>query len=247
MTMRSLRTLAVPALALGLVLAALVAGAAWATVRPAEATGSSAVAPLPSIVNTRIVRAEATLARMGASADANQLSKVPSRLSNALGQTADAWGAAKYVIRTTPPTPAGDAVDDGNGGAAGAYAGPEDTAFAVLSLQHELIAATATMINKSAAKTASLRKSWFKTIVSAQNRRNAAIAFIHKRKPADPTWATVMPGLLPQLNDEAKELSGDVATTKANRTLRKSMLAVRKNALKTRGLIKKYWPPVPAG
>jgi len=56
-----------------------------------------------------------------------------------------------------------------------------------------------------------------------------------------------MPGLIPQLNDEAKELNGDVATTKANRTLRKSMLAVRKNALKTRGLVNKYWPPVPAG
>src|SRR4051794_32418055 len=113
MRMRSLPSLIVPAIALGLALVALVAGAARAPAPPAEATGSSGALPIPSIVNTRIVRVEATLRRMGASADANQLKQVPPRLSNALAQTADAWGAAKYVIKTTPPTPVGDAVGDG--------------------------------------------------------------------------------------------------------------------------------------
>jgi hypothetical protein len=237
--MHSLRTLTPLALVLGLVLAAPGAGG---SAPPVHANGSSAAASVPSLVNFRIVRVEAALqrARDYGNANAAQLSKAASALAVARAETTSAFNGAKYLIKTVPPTPAGDALGD-----AVVYAGPEDAAFAVLSLQHDLITAAGEMIASTTNK--ALRKSWFSAIAAGQAKRAVLVSFIHSHKPANPNWATVMPGLVPQLNDEVKLINGKLVATKAKGTLRKAMVAVRRQATKTRANVNKYWPPAPAG
>jgi len=105
----------------------------------ARITGGDAPPPIPSIVNTRLVRAEAALGRATADYDENQPAQAVVPIGAALSNTAKSWGAEKYIIKTTPPTPVGDAVGDGTGGAATAYAGPEDTGVAILNAQHDVI------------------------------------------------------------------------------------------------------------
>jgi hypothetical protein len=237
--MKSLRTLIPLALVLGLVLAAPGAGG---SAPEAHASGTGAPPVAPSLVNFRIVRVEATLQRARDYGNANtaQLSKAASALAVARAQTTSAFNSAKYLIKTMPPTPAGDALDD-----AVVYGGPEDAAFAVLSLQHDLITAAGEMIASTTNK--ALRKSWFSAIAAGQAKRAVLVSFIHSHKPANPNWATVMPGLVPQLNDEVKLINGKLVATKAKGKLRKAMVAVRKQATKTRANVNKYWPPAPAG
>lgn len=244
--MRSLRTLAPLAVALGLVVAAPAAGGAARNAAPAaEADGDGAAALIPSIVNTRIVRTEAALARATKYADSNNQAKAIGELNTARAQAKYAWNAAKYVIKTTPPSAAGDVFPDGTGAGATAYAGREDTAFAAISLQHDVVATTVGLLSQAGAKNKALRTSWVKAISSSQATRNAAVAFIHTRKLPG-TFPTVMPGLVPLANDELKELKGRMKLTGFTGSLRKSLVASQKRALKTRKLVNKYWPPAPA-
>jgi hypothetical protein len=245
--MPSLRTLALLAVALGLILAAPAAGgAAQNSVPPAEAAGDGAPQVIPSIVNTRIARAHAALQRASSYMDGKQVTKVAAALNVARANGTYAWNAAKYVIKTTPPTPAGDVVPDGTGAGGALYAGPEDTAFAVLSLQHDVVSTVVGLMTQANAKSPSLRRSWLNAIVSSQATRNAAVAFIHSRKPPGPTWVTVMPNVVPLVNDELKDLNGRMKMTGFTGTLHRSLVKARKRAIKTRTLVNKYWPPAPA-
>jgi hypothetical protein len=62
-----------------------------------------------------------------------------------------AWRGAKHVIRTTPPPPAEEdgvrARASGDGPTRPTYAAPADSAFAVLTLQHDVAAATLELID----------------------------------------------------------------------------------------------------
>jgi hypothetical protein len=244
--MRSLRTLAPLAVALGLIVAAPAAGGAVQNGGPpVEAAGDGAAPLIPSIVNTRIVRAQAALRRASRHADRRQPAKLVGALNSARAQARYAWNAANYVIRTTPPSPAGDALPDGTEAAAGAYAGREDTAFAALSLQHDVVATTVGLMTQVDAKTKALRTSLINAISSSQAVRNRAVAFIHTRKLPG-TFPTVMPNLVPLANDEVRELNGRMKMTGFAGTLRKSLLKSRLRAVKTRKLVNKYWPPAPA-
>jgi hypothetical protein len=244
--MRSLRTLAPLAVVLGLIVAAPAAGgAARSAAPPAEAAGDAPAALIPSIVNTRIVRAQAALRRARAYSDSAQTTKAVAALNVATAQAGFAWNAAAYVIRTTPPTAGDDAVPDGDAAAGAAYAGREDTAFAALSVQHDVVATTVGLLTQAGGKNTALRKSWVNAISSSQAVRNRAVAFIHTRKLPG-TFPTVMPGLVPLANDEVKELNGRIKLTGFTGTLRKSLLASRVRAVKTRTLVNRYWPPVPA-
>lgn len=242
--MRSLGSFLSLAVTLGLVLAAPSASGAPGPDPSAQVDGDAAAAVLPSVANSRIVRAEATLVRAGVYADANQRNEAAKRITVARARTTQAWNAAKWLIVTTPPSSGGDGVGDGTAAGAGPYAGPEDTAFAVLSLQHDLVAGAVQMIVQADGKNKVLRKAWVDAIVAGQVKRKTAIAFIHKRKKPN-IWGTVMPGLVPELTDEIKMINGKIAAARPKGALRKSMLAARSRALKARKLINKYWPPVP--
>jgi hypothetical protein len=242
--MRSRRTLVPLVVALGLILAAPAAGgAARNAAPPAEAAGDGAAPLIPSIVNTRIVRAQAALGRAARSADSGQTAKIVTELNTASAQARYAWNAASYVIKTSPPTAGDDAVPDGDAAAGAVYAGREDTAFAALSVQHDVVATTIGLMTQAGGKNKALAKSWIKAISSSQAVRNRAVAFIHTRKLPG-TFPTVMPGLVPLANDEVKELNGRIKLTGFSGALRKSMVASRLRAVKTRKLVNKYWPPV---
>jgi hypothetical protein len=243
--MRVPRTLALLAVALGLIVAAPAAGGPPHSTGPsAHAAGSGAAPIIPSLVNTRIVRAQAALRRAAAYADSNQPAKVVAALNTSRAQARFAWNAAAYVIKTSPPSVVGDALPDGTEGAGG-YAGREDTAFAALSLQHDVVEATVGLLTQKGAKSKALRTSWINAISSSQAVRNSAVAFIHKRtKPG--TFPSVMRNLIPLANDELKELNGRMKMTGFTKPLRTSLLRSRTRALKTRTLVNRYWPPVPA-
>jgi hypothetical protein len=55
-----------------------------------------------------------------------------------------------------------------------------------------------------------------------------------------------MPGVVPQVNDELKEINGRLKMTGFTGSLRTSLLRARTRATKSRKLVNTYWPPVPA-
>ncbi|HEU4865273.1 MAG TPA: hypothetical protein VFT76_03395 [Actinomycetota bacterium] len=244
--MRSRRNIVLLAVALGLIAAVPAAGGAARQLAPSPGADGTAAAPLiPSIVQTRITRAQAALRRANTFADSGQTAKQIASLNTASAQARFAWNAAVYVVKTSPPSAAGDALPDGDAAAGAAYAGREDTAFAAISVQHDVVATTVALMTQAGAKNAALRKSWVKAISTAQAVRNKAVAFVHTRKLPG-TFPAVMPGLVPLANDEIKELNGRMKLTGFNGSLRTSLLASRIRAVKTRRLVNKYWPPVPA-
>jgi hypothetical protein len=244
--MRSRRHITLLAVALGLIAAVPAAGGTARGITPSAGADGTAAAPvIPSIVQTRIVRAQAALRRANAFADSGQTGNQIASLNTASAQARFAWNAAVYVVKTSPPSVAGDAFPDGDAAAGGAYAGREDTAFAAISVQHDVVATTVALMTQAGAKKTALRKSWVKALSTAQAVRNKAVAFIHTRKLPG-TFPAVRPGLVSLANDEVKELNGRMKMTGFTGTLRKSLLASRTRAVKTRTLVNRYWPPVPA-
>src|SRR4051794_25963013 len=138
--MLSFRTIALVAIGAALVVVAPAVGKSLtgsaSAERSAQIAGGDAPLPIPSIVNTRLVRAESALGRSTADVDENQPAQAVVRIGAAVSNVTKAWGAEKYLIKTTP-APAAAAVGDGTGGGATAYAGPEDTGFAILSAEHD--------------------------------------------------------------------------------------------------------------
>lgn len=254
--MRSFRKLAPLAVVLGLIVAAPAAGGAGQNAgSPAEAAGAEAALPIPSIVNTRIVRAQAALARAAKYMDGNQVAAAVTALNSGRANAVYAWNAAKFVIKSTPP-PAEDALPDGDP-VVGGYAGPEDTAFAALSVQHDVVTTAVGLMTQPSAKNVALRKSLINAVAGTQAVRNAAVAYIHTLAPpaedaiidgpdAGALWPTVMPNLVPHANDEIKQINGRLKMTGFSGTLRTSLLNSRTRAVKTRTLVNTYWPPVPA-
>ena len=237
-----LRTLLPLAAALGFVSGVPAAGGA----PPATAAGGGAPALTPAIVATHLARAEAALARTLRFADQGQATKVPRELKTAQLQARYAWNAAAYVIKTSPPSVAGAAFPDGNGGTGPAYAGREDTAFAALGVYHEIVATTTGLVTQSGGKSKALRTSWVRAIAISQAARNGAVRYIHKLKSPG-TFPTVMRGLVPLVNDEMKQLNGRMKLTGFTGPLRTSLLRARTRDVTTRKLVNTYWPPVPSG
>jgi hypothetical protein len=223
----------------------------------ARITGGDAPPPIPSIVNTRLVRAEAALGRATADYDENQPAQAVVPIGAALSNTAKSWGAEKYIIKTTPPTPVGDAVGDGTGGAATAYAGPEDTGVAILNAQHDVITTSVSMVETT---NAALQKSLLSAISSAASAMKTEITYIHSIAPppaadgvqadgtgAGSTWDTVMPNVAPVLQDEIQQLAGRQALNKFPSAVASALSAARLKANDTLNQLNTWWPPVPAG
>lgn len=257
--MPSFRFLALAAVAAALIVVAPAIGdsgaARQSAVPPAQAAGGDIPPPLPSLVNTRLVRSQAALGRATAAFDENQAAQAVVPIGAAVDNLTKAWSAEKYLIQTTPP-PVEDAISDGDP-VVGTYAGPEDTAFAALSVQHDVVTTAVGLMTQPSAKNVALRKSLINAVAGTQAVRNAAVAYIHTLAPpaedaiidgpdAGALWPTVMPNLVPHANDEIKQINGRLKMTGFSGTLRTSLLNSRTRAVKTRTLVNTYWPPVPA-
>jgi hypothetical protein len=254
--MLSFRTLALAAVVTALVVVAPAVGdsgsARQSAVPPAQAAGGDVAPTIPSIVDTRLVRAQSALARSTAEFDENQPGQAVVPMGAAASNLSKAWNAAKYVIKTAPPPPTDDALIDGDGGGV-LYAGPEDTAFAVLSDQHDLVSTAVGMMETT---NAPLLKSLSDSIASVQASRTAAINYIHSIEPPpeddavgpddEPTatWATVMPNLIPVLDDEIQQITGRLAMTKFPTASRTVLINSRTRAQSAKALVNQYWPPV---
>jgi hypothetical protein len=255
--MVSLRRLALPGIAAALIVAAPAVAESGGTrqnaVPPAHADGGDAPPILPSIVNTRLVRAEAALSKATDAVDAGQPAQGAAPINAAVANVTAAWSAEQYVIKTAPPAPVGDsAYSDGSGGAGPSYAGPEDTGFAVLSAEHDVIT---TAVGIAETSDAGLSKSALSAITAMQNSRDAAIKYIHKiapppvadGTPVGSTWDAVMPGYVAVLDDEIQQLKGRLALTKFSASTKTALTNARLKAADAKDLINSYWPPVPAG
>jgi hypothetical protein len=251
-----LRKLVLPSVAVALIVAApavaQTAGAQPTVVPPAHADGGDAPPIYPSIVNTRLVRAEAALSRATDAYDEGQPAESAAQVAAAVANMTASWSAEEYVIKTAPPAPAAESFSDGTGATGPAYAGPEDTGFAVLSAEHDVIS---TAVGMAETSNAALSKSLLTAISAMQTSRTAAIKYIHKIAPpptgagtgAGSTWDTVMPGYVAVLDDEIQQLKGRLALTKFSASTKAALTSARLKAADTKDLINTYWPPVPAG
>jgi hypothetical protein len=203
--MLSVRALAPLAAAAGL-MAALPAGAVAAPAHKtsAHAAGGAPTALIyPSLVSTRLIRAQTALDRAAKFADIGMPDKAITALTAARNNLTKAWTGAKYVIRTTPPPPpaAGKAVFHKRSffrsGRLKIYKGRRgrlvhgadvvppvgavpasiyDTGFAALSLQHYAATVAVGLIDDSSGTTLTAVRS---TLARSLNDRDAAIAYIH--------------------------------------------------------------------
>lgn len=236
-------------------------GPAFARGPVATATGGDVVPIVyQSIVNVRLVRAEAGLVRAATLVDQNKGTAAVAELKAVQANTTAAWTAAKYVIKTTPPPVATeDAFGHASGGAVATtspYAAPSQTGVAVLSLQHDVIATSLGLLKGAPAAL----KTQIKTMVAATVKaRVAAVAYIHSVAPpvaaddafahasggAVPTdWGTEMQTVVPLLDDEIQQLKGTHAIfPKLAPTF---LTVIRVADVATEATINKWWPPVPA-
>jgi hypothetical protein len=239
---------------------ALITAAPAAAGPRAGAAGGDAGAPLyPSIVNIPMVRGEAALSRAVEYADTAQVPQAVAQLAIARAQLRKAWIGAKYVIDTAPPPPAGDGAlgrISGNGGGGSPYADQYTTALGVFGLFHDVAVTSAGLTDTGGSALLSALSS---SIFAALNQRDAAIAYIHsidKPPPAGDarlaggaivgSWGTVMPQVIPQLDDEMQQIDGTLKGTVSSgvgRVLRAAEL----QDVKSERTVNQYWPPVPAG
>jgi hypothetical protein len=265
--MRSSSRAAVP---LAVVAALIAAAPAAADSRPApkaEASGGDVVELIyPSIVRVRLARTERALDRAtekfenGTPADAASPLKVVRR------QMAAAWRGAKYVIRTTPPPPPAEdltrprARKSGGAPVGPTYASPPDTAFAVLSLQHDVSSAVAQLIDGAHGTSLNALAT---TLNLANDRRDQALRYILSVAPpappaedlartsqeegAVPTFDTVMPNLGPQLDDELQAIEGTKSdATDLTAGGRRLLNAAATQIAGTKAFVNTNWPLVPA-
>jgi hypothetical protein len=274
-SLRRSTALALTAGAIGLVAVAAASTGSPSNVQPADyhyapapvaqaSGGDAGPLPYPSIVNVHLVRAEAALSRAVTWSDQGQPGNAIGELSTARAQTQTAWIAAKYVIETAPPPVAGDgAYAHASGGAVGgvAYASPEETGAAVLNLQHDIVTTAIGLIDTP---DPTLLPNLRTTIKSAITARDDAIGYIHAI-PAPPVagdgavhaqaggapiaagWSTVMPNVIPLLDDEIQEIKGTRAIYSTLSTSVRSFLgSMRLRLIDTEDTINQYWPPLPA-
>jgi hypothetical protein len=242
----------------------LVAASAATAAPPAHIAGGDAGPPTyPSLVNVRLVQAQKALDRAFDYQGNGETDKAAVALRNARTAMTKAWTGAKYYIEHAPPPPV--AGDDGvaiiTGGAVGGaspYASPQDTAFAVFSVQHQVETTAMGMIDTASG---ALLNSVSTSIFAAMNARDAAIKYIHAI-PAPPvagddsvdakasggaiasTWATVMPNLVFQLDDELQQIDA-MGTLSAGK--RRVLNAAELQATRTEKNVNAWWPPAPVG
>jgi hypothetical protein len=257
------------ALAAGLVAAA--PAVADVKPQPAHASGGDVVAlTYPSIVRIRVSRTERALDRATRKMENGKVAEAAVTFKVIRRQMAAAWRGAKYVIRSTPPPPAAEDIfrpgarKSGDPPAGGTYASPPETAIRVLTLQHDVAAAVGQLIDGAHGTGLNALAT---TLNFTDDRRDGAVAYIYSVAPpvppeaedaraqarasqeegAVPTFDTLMPNLLPDLDDELQALAGTESdATDLTAGGRLLLNAAEAQVTKTRALVNSLWPPVPA-
>jgi hypothetical protein len=258
------------ALAVGLVAAAPAGAHGTGSHAKAKAAGGDVAPTLPSIVRVRVNRGEKALEKASNYVDRNQNDKAITALLGARRNMYAAWKGAQYVIETAPPPVAGDASvhrvqahKSGGAPAGTVYADPVTTAVAVLGFQHDVAATGYSLLDGGKGTLLAAANT---TVFAALDRRDQAIAYIaklpappaaadarvhrvtaHKADDAAlPTFATLMPNVVPDLDDEEQQIQGlmkDGAVTPKGKTLLKDALV---QVILTENTINTNWPPAPA-
>ena len=235
----------------------------------AKAAGSDGPPPvLPSLVRTRIARGTKAIERAGDWVDQEDNTKAVVSLRNVRRNMYAAWrGAVDVVENAPPPTPPGDGLRRGSvqARASATYVSPEETAVAVLNFQHDVAVASYGLLD--GAKGA-LRDAVSTTMFAALDRRDRAAVYIHSRpvppppppdlahasalahasdEDAPPSFATLMPAIVPDLDDELSQtkalLRGGALTPGEKRVMGQA----RTQVLETKDQINTWWPPLPPG
>lgn len=269
--MRSLRAALPLALAVGLVAAAPAAADAKSTPR-AHASGGDAVELIyPSLVRVRIARTERALDRATRKVENGKPVEAATTLKVVRRQMAASWRGAKYIIRTTPPPPPAEdarvrpgARKSGGAPVGPTYATPPDTAFRVLTLQHDVSSAMVALIDGAHGTGLNALST---TLNMVNDRRDAALAYIlsvappappeaedarvrartsQEEEDAGPTFDTVMPNLAPQLDDELQAIDGTTSdATDLTAGGRRLLNAAKAQVTKTKTFVSTNWPLVP--
>jgi hypothetical protein len=265
------------ALAIGLVMAPAAladSGSAKSDHVRAKAAGSDGPPPvLPSLVRTRIARGTKAIERAGDWVDQEDDAKAVVSLRNARRNMYAAWrGAVDVVENAPPPPPPGDGLrrvirvhGRVDAHASATYLSPEETAVAVLNFQHDVAGAAYGLLD--GAKGA-LRDAVSTTMFAALNRRDLAVVYIHNRpvppppppdlarasaqahasqEDATPSFATLMPGVVPDLDDELAQTKGLLRGGALTPGEKRIMGQARAQLLETKDQINTWWPPLPPG
>jgi hypothetical protein len=268
--MRSMRAVVPLALAVGLITAAPAAADAKAPKRAHAAGGDVVTLTYPSLVQVRIGRTERALERATRKIENGKVDKGATTLKVVRRQLSAAWRGAKYVVRTAPPPPADDARvgarKAGDPPVGPTYASPPDTAFRVLTLQHDVAAAMVALIDGAHGTGLNALST---TLNQVNDRRDQALAYILSVAPpvppeddaadaarvrahvsqeedAVPTFDTVMPALNPQIDDELQAIDGTrLDATDLTAGGRRLLNAADTQVTKTKAFVATNWPLVP--
>jgi hypothetical protein len=269
--MRSMRAALPLALAVGLIAASPAAADAKMPSK-AHASGGDAVELIyPSLVRVRVARTERALERATKKIENDDFVKAATTLKVVRRQMAAAWRGAKYVIRTTPPPPPAEdaaarprARKSGGAPVGPTYAGPADTAFRVLTLQHDVSAEMVQLIDGAHGTGLNALST---TLNMANDRRDSAMQYILSVAPPAPPvgedarvraraagdapvtagFETVMPNLIPQFDDEIQAIEGTTSDATDLTAGGRRLLNAAKNQINgSKAFVNTNWPPVPA-
>jgi hypothetical protein len=239
-------TLAVAIAAATLIAAAPAAAAPREPAPKAHAAGDPAVV-IPSVISTRTTRVDNALGRLtdyvddGDTVGVDRTGKVIRR------QLAAAWRGAVYYVKNPPPPVAEDAQESDDGPV---VADQFTAAFAVMESYHEVAATIGQLVDGARVP---ILDSMSKTLFWTLDARDKAIATAHSLEPpVDPeaeegegaTFGTVMPGLLPHLDDESQQIRALQTDATDLRPGGRNLLtlALAQNAL-TAQTVNTFWPP----
>ncbi len=264
--MRSLRAIVPLAVATSLVAVSPAAADAQAPAK-AHASGSDVVAlTYPSLVQVRIGRTERALERATRKIENNKPVEAATTLKVVRRQLSAAWRGAKYVVRTAPPPapPAEDARVRAQKSQARTYATPPETAYRVLTLQHDVASAMVALIDGSHGTGLDALST---TLNQVNDRRDQALQYIlsvtppappaedarvrarksQEEEDAAPTFATVMPPYAADLDDELQAITGTLTdATDLTAGGRRLLNAANAQVTKTKSFVSTNWPILPA-
>jgi hypothetical protein len=257
-------------------LALAAAAPATARTRPAPdshaAGGDVIVLTYPSLVKSRVTAARRAFKHAEDMFDDERPAKAAAALKIARRRLSAAWRGARTVIRTTPPPPAEEASVPARAHASDdpvgpTRAAPPDTALLVLTLQHEFMTSTVELIDGATGTGLTALKA---TLAFTLDQRDQAIKDIRTIVPPAPpaeearvrhqvparasggdgavvsTFATVMPDVVAQLDDELQEIdgiSGDSPDLGAGG--RRALTAAGTRIARSRATVNRLWPPIP--
>jgi hypothetical protein len=212
---------------------------------------------LPSIVGKRINRGEKALERAGDYVDREMPDKAVVSLRNARRNMYAAWRNAVDVVDNAPPPPPAEAgrvhtlvpVRE-KAHSSTVFVSPEETAVAVLGFQNDVATSAFDLLDNAKG---TLRDAVSTTMFAALNRRDNAIVYIHNRPVPPPvagedapaTFATLMPDVVTDLDDELGQIRGLVRGGALTLGEKKIMGLANSQILETKDTVNTRWPPLP--